>query len=55
MPRAGIVVAATCRQTMCQVKNNDDRRPPFTLSRGETASLSILAEDGQWEIPVGAP
>jgi hypothetical protein len=53
LPNASVVVA-TCRATKCQVKNNNDVHPPLTLSRGETTRLSILAEDGQWEIAVGA-
>jgi hypothetical protein len=54
LPNASSVVV-TCREKSCQVKNNHDAHPPLTLSRGETTRLSILAEDGQWEIPAGAP
>ena len=48
------LVLATCRETTCQVKNNNDIHPPLTLRHAETGRLSILAEDGQWEIPIGA-
>ena len=48
------LVVATCREPACQVKNNNDIHPSVILSRGETAGLSILAKDGQWEIPLGA-
>ena len=46
-------VVATCRETTCQVNNNSQIRPSRTLSQGETTTLSILADDGQWGIPVG--
>jgi hypothetical protein len=45
-------VAVTCRQATCQVKNNNDLHPPVILRRGETTQLSILADAGQWAVPI---
>lgn len=45
-------VQVTCRQAACQVKNNNGLHPQIALRRGEMTRLSIVADAGQWAIPI---